>query len=181
MYDVVVCLTADELRQIGELEALEADRDGAALLLDQARTRHALRLAQATLSGRSGAAILQHQSALGAAHVVAQDHVPGPLAGQLGTVGDAQRGTLRALARADAAGAGRREGRVAHVDLLAADVAALDDVLSPRAQIDLLHGVAGHAWVEEVAGQIERGTLHVALVVQILANDAGQCRLADFG
>lgn len=34
--------------------------------------------------------------------------------------------------------------------------------------------------LQEVAGQIERGTLHVTLDVQILANDSGQRSFADF-
>lgn len=147
--------TADELRQIGELEALEADRDCSGLLLHGTRTGHSLRLRpkvrrDLTALSLQTATVLQHQTALGTAHIVPQDHVTRPLAGQLGAVCDPQRGALRTLVCTNAAGAGRRERRIAHIDLLAADVAALDHVLPPRAEIDLLHCVAWHSRIEEV-------------------------------
>lgn len=89
---------ADKLRQIGELEALERERCRAGLLLHDARPCNALRRwpqADRDVASLRSAGILQYQPALGAAHVVPQDHIAGPFAGQLGTVGNAQRGTLR--------------------------------------------------------------------------------------
>lgn len=80
------CLTGDELRQVGELEALEGRR--------WPRAWHSgWRWAEIHNVSRTGA--LQHKSTLSAADIVSKYDISRPFTGQLGTVSDSQRGALR--------------------------------------------------------------------------------------
>lgn len=93
--------------------------------------------------------VLQDKSALGAANIVAQDHIARPFAGQLGAVGDPQGSALGTLICANATGAWGWEGRVTDAHLATANLTSLHDVLAPSTQIDLGHRVAGHAGISK--------------------------------
>lgn len=81
-------ILADELREVGELEALEGEArrwPGAW----HSRRRWS------QIDDVARALALEHQTALCAAHIIAQNDFSRPFAGELSTVSDSERSTLR--------------------------------------------------------------------------------------
>lgn len=75
--------------------------------------------------------------------------------------------------RADAASAGCRETRLSESDVPPSDLTAVSR-FSPSGQVHQWHRAARDSRIEEVARQVERRSLHLVMLVHVLAHDFGQ-------